>query len=135
MKLAVIALALAAAGAAAAAAPLEAPLGPPPASGAALPDDQCLLTHEIGRHSVAAPNTLLVDGFGRSEGTYRITMANSCLRGAVSSDPIGLRQTGRGKICKPKDVDLRARGGHCVIDSIVKLSPAEAAALPRKLKP
>lgn len=133
MKLAVIALALA--GAAAVAAPLESPLGPPPASGAALPDDQCLLTHEVGRHSVAGPNTLLVEGFGRSEGVYRITMANSCLRGAVSSDPIGLRQTGRGKICKPKDVDLRARGGHCVIDSIVKLSPAEAAALPRKLKP
>jgi hypothetical protein len=128
-----IALTVAAAGGAVAATPN--PLGPPPAVGTALPADQCLLTHEIGRHSVVDQHTLLIEGFGRSRGTYRLTMGNGCLRSAISSDPIGLHQVGRGKICKPKDVDITARSRHCVIDSIVKLAPDQIAALPRKLKP
>jgi hypothetical protein len=111
------------------------PLGPPPPSGTGLPEGQCLLTHEMGNHTVVDQNTLLLDAFGRSKGVYRVTMSNGCLRSAVSSDPIAVRQVGGGRLCNPRDVELHARSGFCRIDSIVKLSPDELAALPRRLRP
>ena len=111
------------------------PLGPPPPSGTGLPDDQCLLSHEVGNHKIVDGRTLLVDGFGRSKGVYRFSMSNGCLRSAISSDPIGIQQVGGGRICKPTDLALSARSGLCAVDSIVKLSPEEVAALPRRLRP
>lgn len=127
--------ALAAAAAALATAAVASPLPPAPPSGSALQKGECLLTHEMGRHSVVDEKTLLVSGFGRSKGTYRLTMRSGCLRGAVSSDPISVRQTGKSAICKPQDVDLMVRGGVCIVESIDKLSPDQLAALPRRLKP
>jgi len=137
MRYAAIALAVGAAAAAslAFANPGPSPLGPAPASGAGLADDQCLLTTDIRNHSVVDKNTLLLDAGGRSRGVYRFTMRNGCLNSAVSSDPLGINQAGRAKVCKPKDLGLTARSGLCHIDSIVKLTPEEVAALPRKLKP
>ncbi|MBL8772357.1 MAG: hypothetical protein JNK30_13330 [Phenylobacterium sp.] len=111
------------------------PLPPPPPSGASLPKGQCVLTHELGNHVVVDQDTLLLDGFGRSKGVYRVTMKNGCLRSAVSSDPLAIRQVGGGRLCAPRDVEIRARSGFCAIDSIVKLSPDEVAALPRRLRP
>lgn len=137
MRLVIIA---AAAGAAALASPVVAdapsPLPPAPPAGTGLADSECLLAHEIGNHSVVDGKTLLLSGFGRSRGTYRVTMRKACLRGAVSADPISLTgpQT-RGRICKPTHLDISARSGHCYVDSIVKLTPQEVAALPRRLKP
>lgn len=110
-------------------------LGPPPAAGTGLPEGQCLLTHEMGRHSVADQRTLLVDAVGRSRGVYRFTMSNGCLRSAVSSDPIGLEQVGGGRICAPKDATISIRRRFCAVDSIVKLTPEQADALPRRLRP
>jgi hypothetical protein len=104
-----------------------------PAGG--LPPGQCLLTAEMGRHTVVDANTLLVNAVGRSRGVYRFTMSNGCLRSAISSDPLSLQQVGGGRICKPSDVVLRIRSGPCAIQSIEKLTAEEAAALPRKLKP
>lgn len=137
MRLLIIA---AVAGAAALATPVVAdapsPLPPAPASGTGLAEGDCLLAHEIGRHSVVDDKTLLLSGFGRSRGVYRLTMRKGCLRSAISSDPIALNspQT-RGRICRPTEIDLAARSGHCYVDSIVKLSPQEVDALPRRLKP
>jgi hypothetical protein len=110
-----------------------APLGPPPAAGTALPKGQCLISRELGRHSVVDKNTLLLRSFGRQSGTYRLTMTNGCLRNAISSDPISLQDD--GAFCKPSEIVLMARGGKCAVDSIVKLSEDEVAALPRKLRP
>jgi hypothetical protein len=63
-------------------------------------------------------------------------MSNNCLAGATSSDPIILRdQAGMGRICHKLDFDVGVRGTRCIVDSLTKLTPAEAAALPRKLKP
>jgi len=122
-------------GAMAIAASQPSPLGPPPPSGTGLPEGQCLLTHELGNHSVVDQNTLLLDGLGRSKGVYRVTMKNGCLRSAISSDPITIRQVGGGRLCGPRNFELHARGGYCAVDSIVKLSPEQIEALPRRLRP
>lgn len=137
MKLvtAAMALGVAAVGTFALAASTPSPLGPPPPPGAGLAAGQCLQADDMQNHSVVDKNTLLVDAGRRSKGLYRFTMQNGCLRGAISSDPINVEPLAGGRICGPKDVVLRARGGHCDIASIVKLTPQEAAALPRKLKP
>jgi hypothetical protein len=126
---------LAAVGTLALAASTPPPLGPPPPSGAGLPQGQCILTHEMGNHTVVDRNTLLIGGFGRSRGVYRVTMKNGCLRSAVSADPIVIRQIGGGRLCDPKSIEVHARSGFCSIDSIVKLTPEEVAALPRRMRP
>ncbi|MBU1374328.1 MAG: hypothetical protein KKE02_21650 [Alphaproteobacteria bacterium] len=140
MKLAVVALALSAAalsGSAFAAKPP--PLATPaPAPGTGLPAGQCIRSSEIRNHTIADRNTLLIDVRGKD--TYRVTMNGGCLAGAISSDPIITRSPpGASIICKPIDMDIAiSRGGfpsQCIVDSIVKLSPEEVAALPRKLKP
>lgn len=112
------------------------PLGPPPPSGASLPEGQCIVLRDAGPHRVVDKNTLLLRAIGKNRGVYRLTMTNGCLRSAISSDPIGISQVSHGgTICKPADVTLHARGGLCAVDSIAKLTPQDVAALPRTLKP
>lgn len=139
MRFVVIALA---AGAAAVSGPALAakpsPLGPAPASGAGLPSGQCIRSSDIRNHTVGDRNTLLIDVQGK--GAYRVTMKGACLAGANSSDPIITRSPpGATLICRPIDMDVSISiGGFptpCIVDSIVKMSPAEVAALPKKLKP
>lgn len=145
MKLAIIALAASAAAlstvalsTAALAAKPPALSTPAPPSGTGLPSGQCFRSTDIRNHTIADKNTLLIDVRGKD--TYRVTMNGACLAGAISSDPIITRQPpGSSIICKPIDMDISiSRGGfpsQCIVDSIVKLSPAEVASLPRKLKP
>jgi hypothetical protein len=137
MKLVTIALAAGAAaiGTFAVAAASLPSLGPPPAPGTGLPSGQCILSHDIRNHSVVDKNTLLLDVGGPRKGLYRFTMHNACLTSAVSADPIDIRQVGRGTVCEAKDLSMSARSGICAIDSIVRLTPEEVAALPRKLRP
>lgn len=112
------------------------PLGPPPPSGASLPEGQCLILHDVGNHSVVDMNTLLVEARGKNRGVYRFTMTNGCLKSAISSDPVGMAQVSHGgTVCKARDVTLTARSGLCAVDSIAKLSPNEVAKLPRGMKP
>ena len=145
MKLAIVALAASAAALSTAALTTGALAAKPPAlttpappSGAGLPAGQCFRSSDIRNHTIADRNTLLIDVRGKE--TYRITMNGGCLAGAISSDPIITRQPpGSSIICKPIDMDIAvSRGGFpslCIVDSIVKMSPEEVAALPRKLKP
>lgn len=137
MRFAVLALTACAAGVATLAfAAAPSPLGPPPASGAGLPKGQCMILRDVGNHSVVDKNTLLVEAVGKNRGLYRFTMTNGCLTSAISSDPITISQVSHGGvICRPRDVTLHARSGLCAVDSIARLAPEEAAALPRKLKP
>ena len=71
---------------------------------------------------------------------YRIDLAHRC-SSLLSQEGIVLTPTGGNNlICTPLDVDLRARdlGGSstpCMIKSISRLTPEEAAALPAKVKP
>lgn len=109
------------------------PLGPPPPAGTALPKGQCLVTRDLGRHAVVDKNTLLIRSHGRASGVYRITMTNGCLKSAISSDPIRMQDD--GSFCGPADISLFARGGQCAVQSVVRLSSAEVAALPRQFRP
>ena len=144
MRLALIILAattLAAVGGAAAIAaktPASSSLGPPPPAGTGLPTGQCIRSHDIRGHTIADKNTMLISVNGRK--VYRVTVDGACLGGAVSSDPIITRSPpGSTIICKPIDMDLAvSKGGfpsQCLIRSIVEMTPAEVAALPRRLKP
>jgi hypothetical protein len=111
---------------------------PAPPSGTGLPTGQCFRSHDIRNHTFVDRNTMLIDVAGKA--TYRVTMNGACLAGAISSDPIITRNPpGSSIICRPIDMDVAvSRGGfpsQCIVDSIVKMSPEEIAALPRKLKP
>jgi hypothetical protein len=144
MRLAIITLAAGAAAlstaglASLAMAATASPLPPAPPKGTGLPSGQCIRSHDIRNHTVADSKTLLMSVQNR--GVYRVTMAGSCLAGAVSSDPIITRNPpGTNIICKPIEMDIAiSKSGFktpCIVDSIVKLSPEQVSALPRKLKP
>ncbi len=101
---------------------------------AAQDDSSCFLTRDIRNHTVGDDHTLYFDLDGRS--VWRAEMSNNCLAGAVSSDPIVLRdQAGTGRICRKIDLDVGVRGTRCIVKSLSKLTPAEVAALPKKLRP
>jgi hypothetical protein len=102
---------------------------------------QCFRVQDVGNHTVGDSHTLYLSVGGKS--VYRVTMRNVCLGGISSSDPIELNaRGGSGSICEADDLDVRATlaggGGlstRCLIDELVKLTPAEAAALPKGAKP
>jgi hypothetical protein len=72
---------------------------------------------------------------------YRLTTKGSCLSSHTPSDPLVLKTAGASdQVCKPLDLDLGVKVGstgvsHCIVDSIVKLTPEEVAALPKGQKP
>jgi len=107
----------------------------------AAPAKQCFRVQDIGNHTVSDSHTLYLSVGGKS--VYRATMRNVCLGGISSTDPIELNaRGGSGSICEPDDLDVRATlaggGGlstRCLIDELVKLTPAEVAALPKGVKP
>lgn len=115
------------------------PLPPPPPPGAALAPGDCFRSSDIRNHTIGDDRTLYVDV--RGSGVYRIGMAGSCLAGAISSDPLVMRQPpGSPIICRPIDMDVAiSRGGGftspCIVESIVRLTPAEVDALPPRLRP
>ncbi|WP_337187614.1 DUF6491 family protein [Phenylobacterium sp.] len=142
MKLPILALAVAAAATAiATGAVAQKPSAlptPPPPSGAGLAPGDCFRSSDMRNHTIGDRQTLLVDVQGK--GAYRVTMKGSCLAGATSSDPIVTRSPpGAALICKPIDMDISiSRAGFpspCIVDSVVRMTPEEVAALPPKLKP
>ncbi|CAN7400988.1 DUF6491 family protein [Phenylobacterium sp. LjRoot225] len=106
--------------------------------------DGCFRTREINGHQVADDHTLYIRVANRD--VYRLEMAGSCLAGASSSDPLVMREPpGVPYACRPIDLDISiARGGlgmggvtptPCIVQSMTRLTPAEVAALPPRLRP
>jgi hypothetical protein len=97
----------------------------------------CFKRRDVRNHTVGGPKTLYLDVAGRD--VYKIEMSNSCLASAVSSDPLIFNnQTGSQSVCKPLDLDITvsaAGPSKCIVSSISKLSSAEVAALPKKMRP
>ncbi|THD82589.1 MAG: hypothetical protein E7812_01725 [Phenylobacterium sp.] len=99
----------------------------------------CFRTGQIRNHTIVDRSTALINVDGRD--VYRIGVSGSCFAGATSSDPLVIRNPpGSTTVCKPIDLDLgvKVAGGptnRCIVNSITKLTPAEVAALPRKLRP
>jgi hypothetical protein len=139
MKPATILLAAGAVAASTLATAAQGPLPPAPPAGAGLPAGQCFWVRDIENRTLADRRTLLIKANGK---LYRVTTSGNCLAGAVDSDPISARALpGRASICDPTDVNVVvARNGsgaerRCAVDSIVRLSPEEVAALPKRLRP
>ncbi|MCR5877259.1 hypothetical protein [Phenylobacterium sp. J367] len=114
-------------------------VAPAPPPGTRLASGDCFRTSDIRNHTIADNRTLLIDVQGR--GAYRIGMSGACLAGATSSDPLIMRSPPGSTIaCAPIDLDIGVRhvGGYtspCIPESVMKLSEAQVAALPAKLRP
>jgi hypothetical protein len=109
------------------------------AAGKSAAPGKCFYMQDIRNHTVGDDHTLYLNVGGRT--VYRVEMSNNCLGGAAPSDAIVLKQRGSSNICQAIDLDIGAtvNGGglpsRCIVDKLVRLTPAEAAALPAKLKP
>ena len=102
-------------------------------------NDACFRLSQMQGHTVADSHTLYV-GVTNSRSVYRVTMSGSCLAAKTDSDPLITRDLGGSDlVCKPIDLDLAIGGmggvSHCIVSDIQKLTPAEVAALPKKLRP
>jgi hypothetical protein len=104
-----------------------------PAAAQPKPENRCILTRDLRNHTIADDHTLYFDVGGRA--IYRVE-ANGCFAGATSTDPIVLRdRASTGRICNKMDLDISVRGASCIVTSMTKLTPEEAAALPRRVHP
>jgi hypothetical protein len=96
--------------------------------------DSCIWTRDLRNHTVGDAHTLYFDVGGRS--VYRVTTSDSCLAGATSSDPIVLRdRASTGRLCDKLDWDISVRGARCIVSGVNRLTPEEANALPKHVKP
>ena len=140
MKPIVLASFLAAAALTGAAGPAGHSASTPPAVDAALTSTgagKCFYRRDVRNHTVGDAHTLYLDIAGRE--VWRVQMSNACLASAVSSDPLIIRnQTGGQSVCKPIDLDIAvsaAGESRCIVAGISRLTPAEVAALPKKMRP
>lgn len=93
----------------------------------------CFLMRNLRNHIIADPTTvyLNVDGVD----IYRVKTDKACMAGAISTEPMAIQSFGSGQICTRQDLEIVVRGNHCVIDSVSKMTPAEVAAIPPRLRP
>jgi hypothetical protein len=109
------------------------------APGLAAEKSKCFEVSEVKGHTIADDHTLYLKVGGAS--VYRLGMSNNCLGGMKPSDPVTVKARSTPKICEAEDLDVHAEvngGGlssRCILDTLTKLTPAEASALPAKLKP
>ncbi|WP_304177039.1 hypothetical protein [Phenylobacterium aquaticum] len=104
----------------------------------AQPSSSCFRLSDMGNHRVADSHTLYVS-MAHNE-IWRFEMTGACLGGAGPGDPLVVTPAGGGSlICRPIDLDIKVAtlGGlsPCLLNSMTRLTPQEAAALPRKLRP
>jgi hypothetical protein len=75
----------------------------------------------------------------RRKEVYKFTFSGSCFAGVTNSDPLILEPLGASsQICKPMDLNIGVGGPiprRCILKSIERLTPEQAEALPKKLKP
>ena len=112
---------------------------PPAPSGTALaaaPTRSCFYISQISNTRAADARTLYVRVSRR---VYRIDMKSDCQGLRPTSETIILEPVPSGQICGPLSVNITV-GEHgtaqrCMVDDIVRLSPEEAAALPKSVSP
>lgn len=102
------------------------------------PARTCFRMHDVQNHSVVDNQTIYVTARGRD--VYRITTSNNCFAAKTRSDPLITRSSGGSDlICQPIDLDLKVGGSGgvspCIVSGIARLTPAEVAAIPKKLRP
>lgn len=112
-----------------------------PMAASAATGDACFRTSEIAAHRKADDHTLNVK-VGLKD-VYRMTTRTSCLVGMSRSDALVIKAPPSGIVCKAIDLDLAIRQSGagavgatpCIVDSIVKLTPAQVEALPKDQRP
>ena len=110
-----------------------------PATPVAYSAGSCFYTRDIRGHTIGGPHTIYLNVNDRQ--VFRVEAGNNCAAGAVSSDPLVIRNIPAGlSVCKPIDFDVSVHMGEgfnnrCIVTSITPMSPEEVAALPKKLKP
>jgi hypothetical protein len=101
--------------------------------------DACFRTNDMHNHTRIDDRSIYV-AVGLHD-VYRIGTSDRCF--SSSSDILVIKTTASsGLVCKPLDLDLGVRDNgagaittHCIVTSVTKLTPGEAAAIPKKLKP
>jgi hypothetical protein len=97
----------------------------------------CFRITQIQGHRIADPQTMYIDVGGNE--TYRLDMTAACMTAASVQETLITESRTGGLICKPIDLDLKVNASGivmpCIIRSMTKLTPAETAALPPKLRP
>jgi hypothetical protein len=123
--------------AALAAAPAVSAAAPATQADPARASTPCFRLSDLGGHKIASSDSLYYSV--RRKEVYKFTFSGSCLAGVTNSDPLVLEPLGASsQICKPMDLNLGVGGPmsrRCIIKSIERLTPEQAAALPKKLKP
>lgn len=109
-----------------------------PKSAGAAP--RCFMIQQITGHTIGNERTLYLNVGGKS--VYRVEMSNNCFGGAGPTDPITISPRGASSsVCGEQDLDVGAtlNGGglasRCIIDKMIKLTPPEAANLPKGTRP
>jgi hypothetical protein len=107
----------------------------PAAGGAA----QCFNTRDwVGRTLTDDAKTMYIRAGARS--VYKLEFAGACRAAQDIGSHLVIRTHGSSMICTPLDLDLRVSVGRgmavpCIVSKITPLSPEEASALPKGLKP
>lgn len=102
--------------------------------------DACFRTTDIRGQRVVDDRTVYFRTTGNR--VFRVAMSSSCLSGARFNDPLEIKSpSGSHMVCRAVDLDVAVRNlpsgikSPCLVDSIIRLTPAEAAALPREARP
>jgi len=98
---------------------------------------RCFYVHDVRNHTIGDDHTLYLNVRGNS--VFRVGMTNSCFGASGPSDAVILKEHGSSNICLPVDLDVTLDSGgapsRCIVDTLTRLTPAEVAALPKKVQP
>lgn len=112
------------------------PAGSDPVPEAAKPARACFFNRDV--RGFAAPDDKTLYLRVRSKDVYRLDMRGRCTDLDWGTQ-IGLDARGSTSICAPIDVTVLVKGPigvtRCPVSAITRLTPEEAAALPRKSRP
>jgi len=112
------------------------PAGTEPGPVAAKPTRACFFNRDV--RGFAAPDDKTLYLRVRSKDIYRLDLMGRC-PDLDWETQVGLDSRGSSSICAPIDVQVRVRGPigvtRCPVSEITRLTPEEAAALPRKSRP
>ncbi len=112
-----------------------------PAAGAARERSQCFFANQFQQWRDVDDKTIYIR-VNLNE-YYRLDMASACPVLTYPDPHLVTRVNGPDTICTALDWDLRVADGTgpgslavpCIVDKMTKLTPAEAAAIPKKYKP
>lgn len=115
---------------------LAAALALPAGAAQAQQSRQCFVLRNMDGTRAADSRTLYAKV---SRDIWRFDMSGACLSTASSDGLIVKPLGGRATVCGPLDLDISGRNGGittpCIIKSLTKLTPEEAAALPTNARP